>query len=58
PCGFCGQEISEGTCSVAIGTGKKVNSTCPDTYPFQITAAAKPSATKPCTNVPLRCPLC
>ncbi|KAJ7699599.1 hypothetical protein B0H17DRAFT_1129209 [Mycena rosella] len=24
----------------------------------EITAAAKPSATKPCTNVPLRCPLC
>ncbi|KAJ6597294.1 hypothetical protein B0H10DRAFT_1647351, partial [Mycena sp. CBHHK59/15] len=58
PCGFCGQEISGSSCRVAIVSGKKVNSSCPDSYSFQITAALKPSAAKPCTNVPMKCDLC
>ncbi|KAJ6608018.1 hypothetical protein B0H10DRAFT_1816716, partial [Mycena sp. CBHHK59/15] len=58
PCGFCGQAISGSNCTAGIAGGKKVNSSCPHSYPFQITAASKSSAAKPCTNVPMRCDLC
>ncbi|KAJ7479108.1 hypothetical protein FB451DRAFT_1131301 [Mycena latifolia] len=58
PCGFCGQAISGGNCTIAIAAGNKANSSCPDSYAFQIKAASKPSAAKPCTNVPIRCDLC
>ncbi|KAF8185751.1 hypothetical protein K438DRAFT_1936875 [Mycena galopus ATCC 62051] len=58
PCGFCGQAMSGTNCTVGIAAGKKVISSCPDSYSFQITAAAKCTAGKPCTNVPIRCVLC
>ncbi|KAJ7471739.1 hypothetical protein FB451DRAFT_1036440, partial [Mycena latifolia] len=57
PCGFCSQAIS-GNCTIAIAAGNKANSSCPDSYAFQIKATSKPSAAKPCTNVPIRCDLC
>ncbi|KAJ7227439.1 hypothetical protein GGX14DRAFT_511117 [Mycena pura] len=57
PCGFCGQAISDGTCTIGVKSGKAVSS-CPEAYQFQVSAASKSSATKPCTNVPIRCSLC
>ncbi|KAJ6596595.1 hypothetical protein B0H10DRAFT_2326956, partial [Mycena sp. CBHHK59/15] len=33
-------------------------SSCHEVYEFQIAAASKSTAAKPCTNVPLRCTLC
>ncbi|KAJ7251090.1 hypothetical protein C8J57DRAFT_1078413 [Mycena rebaudengoi] len=57
PCGFCGQTSSPDGCGVGIASGKATSS-CSEAYAFQITAASKSSATKPCTNVPIRCSLC
>ncbi|KAJ7698821.1 hypothetical protein B0H14DRAFT_2289578, partial [Mycena olivaceomarginata] len=57
PCGFCGKTTSTGRCIISIRGGKVV-STCTEVYEFQIAAASKSSAAKPCTNVPLRCSLC
>ncbi|KAL1665219.1 hypothetical protein GGF50DRAFT_88180, partial [Schizophyllum commune] len=65
PCGFCGGPSSpsgeNGTCSVAIvmhGKTPKASSSCSRAYPFKIETASQISKSKPCTNVPLRCPLC
>ncbi|KAJ7938681.1 hypothetical protein B0H13DRAFT_2554499, partial [Mycena leptocephala] len=57
PCGFCGKATSNGGCSIAIRGGKAASS-CHEVYEFQIAAASKSTAAKPCTNVPLRCTLC
>ncbi|KAI5821656.1 hypothetical protein K523DRAFT_257947 [Schizophyllum commune Tattone D] len=65
PCGFCGGPSSpngeNGSCSVGIvmhGKTPKASSSCPCAYAFKIDAASHVSKSKPCTNVPLRCPLC
>ncbi|KAK6981712.1 hypothetical protein R3P38DRAFT_3333718 [Favolaschia claudopus] len=49
PCGMCG-----GSCAVSI-KGSKLDSPCPSTYPFMISAAKKFLPTRPCTNVPIAC---
>ncbi|KAK7027130.1 hypothetical protein R3P38DRAFT_2399199, partial [Favolaschia claudopus] len=56
PCGFCGKSTSNGGCTLSIRSGK-ANSSCSEVYEFQIAAASKLSISKPCTNVPVRCPL-
>jgi hypothetical protein len=58
PCGFCGQSSVNGKCKIGIGKGGKVSSACPLAYSFMISAAAKVSQTKPCTNVSITCKLC
>ncbi|KAL1690446.1 hypothetical protein GGG16DRAFT_125667 [Schizophyllum commune] len=55
PCGFCGGD----GCTVAIkggGTGI-VHSTCPQVYNFKISTTRDYSIKRPCTNVPVVCPL-
>ncbi|KAK7036974.1 hypothetical protein R3P38DRAFT_2516743, partial [Favolaschia claudopus] len=58
PCGFCGKHMSENGCNITIASGKKASSSCPEGYPFQVTAALKSSQAKPSTNAPLKCSLC
>ncbi|KAJ7190741.1 hypothetical protein GGX14DRAFT_339820, partial [Mycena pura] len=53
PCGFCGRAGEN--CKVSIDGGK-AQSDCPFHYPFSITPASKISQSKPCTNVPIKCP--
>lgn len=57
PCGFCGKSSAGGKCTIAIQSGK-AQSTCSKAYKFMIHAAAKMSAKKACTNVPIRCEFC
>ncbi|KAJ7059300.1 hypothetical protein C8F01DRAFT_1370857 [Mycena amicta] len=54
PCGFCGRNGDR--CSVKIDGGK-AHSDCPSLYAFRIWSAATTSQAKPCTNVPIRCPI-
>ncbi|KAJ7087474.1 hypothetical protein C8R44DRAFT_574499, partial [Mycena epipterygia] len=56
PCGTCGGPTVHGACKIGIKGGKS-ESDCPSTYPFLISAAAKFLPTRPCTNIPIRCPL-
>ncbi|KAL1758039.1 hypothetical protein FB107DRAFT_288756 [Schizophyllum commune] len=55
PCGFCGKA----GCSVAIKGGGEgsADSSCSQTYNFRILNAKDFSQNRPCTNVPMRCPL-
>src|ERR1700723_3856871 len=65
PCGFC---LNVGNlCSIRIikGKGRKgaltvdpQRSRCPNAAKLSITSASKSTASNPCTNVPLACPLC
>ncbi|KAJ7934115.1 hypothetical protein B0H13DRAFT_1549495, partial [Mycena leptocephala] len=57
PCGFCGKTTSSGGCTIAFRGGKALSPCC-EVYEFQIAAPSKSSASKPCTNVPIRCALC
>ncbi|KAJ6559761.1 hypothetical protein B0H19DRAFT_1069490 [Mycena capillaripes] len=57
PCGFCGKSTANGACTIGI-RGSKAISSCTEVYEFQISAASKSSGAKPCTNGPVRCPLC
>ncbi|KAJ6569698.1 hypothetical protein B0H10DRAFT_1717718, partial [Mycena sp. CBHHK59/15] len=57
PCGFCGDLMGDGTCTIGILRGK-ANSSCPEAYQFKISAASNCSTSKPCTNVPIRCIMC
>ncbi|KAJ7275727.1 hypothetical protein C8J57DRAFT_1035914, partial [Mycena rebaudengoi] len=57
PCGFCGQAISDTTCSISLTSGKAVSS-CPEWYQFMVKPALKSSAAKPCINSPVKCFLC
>ncbi|KAJ6603348.1 hypothetical protein DFH09DRAFT_1019322 [Mycena vulgaris] len=52
PCGTCGT----GTCQIRIKSGK-ADSDCPQAYAFQIGAASTFRDSRPCTNVPIQCPL-
>ncbi|KAJ7923690.1 hypothetical protein B0H13DRAFT_1463987, partial [Mycena leptocephala] len=52
PCGFCGGS----SCRINIKSGK-ADSDCRSAYPFLISAAVKFLASRPCTNVPIRCSL-
>ncbi|KAI0081753.1 hypothetical protein K474DRAFT_1558418, partial [Panus rudis PR-1116 ss-1] len=58
PCGFCGQATgsSQGTCQVKI-VGGCASSECSLSYRFRVSSASKVSVSKPCTNVPIACPL-
>ncbi|KAJ7863816.1 hypothetical protein B0H14DRAFT_2268529, partial [Mycena olivaceomarginata] len=56
PCGFCGGPSTGDKCRIQIKSGK-ADSTCPSAYAFQIAAASKFSDKRPCTNVPIKCPL-
>ncbi|KAL1746378.1 hypothetical protein HDZ31DRAFT_81278 [Schizophyllum fasciatum] len=55
PCGFCGGD----SCSVSIrgGGNGTVNSSCPQAYGFRISTAKECGPNRPCTNVPIVCPL-
>jgi len=62
PCGLC---LNTGSrCVFRLVKRNKVdqidmtNSQCPNLRKIQLTSAAKYSKVSPCTNVPLRCPLC
>ena len=62
PCGLC---LNTGSrCVFWLVKRNKVdqidmtNSRCPNLRKIQLTSAAKYSKAFPCTNVPLRCPLC
>ncbi|KAK7021595.1 hypothetical protein R3P38DRAFT_2533481, partial [Favolaschia claudopus] len=57
PCGFCGKSTTNEGCTISI-RNSKASSSCVDVYEFQIAAALKSSISKPCTNAPVRCPLC
>ncbi|KAJ6611504.1 hypothetical protein B0H10DRAFT_1809400, partial [Mycena sp. CBHHK59/15] len=57
PCGFCGRSTSKNGCTITI-QGGKASSSCPDAYGFRVSSAATSSASKPCTNVPMKCILC
>ncbi|KAJ7241100.1 hypothetical protein C8J57DRAFT_1085356, partial [Mycena rebaudengoi] len=56
PCGTCGGPALQGACRIGI-KGAKANSDCPCTYSFLISAAAKFPDSRPCTNIPIQCPL-
>lgn len=63
PCGLC---LNRGSlCAIwLVRRGKSgdqvdmVNSRCPNLYKISLKQAAKFSKTSPCTNIPIRCPLC
>ncbi|KAF9006827.1 hypothetical protein BDZ89DRAFT_997333, partial [Hymenopellis radicata] len=58
PCGFCGGPTTgDGSCTIGIASGKAASS-CPSAYSFVVSRAATVSKSKPCTNVPIECPLC
>lgn len=57
PCGFCGMD----GCTIALvhhGKKTEMRSNCRYHYDFNMGSAKSSSATTPCTNVPLHCPLC
>ncbi|KAJ6604907.1 hypothetical protein B0H10DRAFT_1821290, partial [Mycena sp. CBHHK59/15] len=56
PCGMCGMSSANGACQIRIKSGK-TDSDCPQAYAFQIHAASTFRSTRPCTNVPIPCPL-
>ncbi|KAJ7761933.1 hypothetical protein DFH07DRAFT_867598 [Mycena maculata] len=56
PCGLCGGPTSDGACNIRI-KGGKADSDCPSAYPFLISAASQFRESRPCTNVPVACPL-
>ncbi|KAJ6612416.1 hypothetical protein B0H10DRAFT_1760472, partial [Mycena sp. CBHHK59/15] len=56
PCGTCGSASATGTCQIRI-KGGKADSDCSHAYAFQIAAASTFRASRPCTNVPILCPL-
>ncbi|KAJ7826421.1 hypothetical protein B0H13DRAFT_1566743, partial [Mycena leptocephala] len=56
PCGTCGGPTSDGACTIRIKSGK-ADSDCPSLYAFLVSAAAKFTKTRPCTNVAINCPL-
>jgi len=47
-----------GVCKVQIQSGKAVAANCENAYDFRISAAAKISKQKACTNVPIECLVC
>ncbi|KAJ6615639.1 hypothetical protein B0H10DRAFT_2040373 [Mycena sp. CBHHK59/15] len=49
--------MKNGICNIGILHGK-ASSSCPEAYQFQISAVAKLSGAKLCTNVPMCCVLC
>ena len=61
PCGFCLR--SNGECKIVLQHGKteKINmdqSVCKNLMKIQIRKAGTYSKSSPCTNAPVRCPLC
>ncbi|KAJ7830826.1 hypothetical protein B0H13DRAFT_1553994, partial [Mycena leptocephala] len=56
PCGTCGGPTIDGGCTTGIKNGK-LDSNCPLTYAFMISAAGQFRDKRPCTNIPIKCPL-
>ncbi|KAJ7718615.1 hypothetical protein B0H14DRAFT_2243068, partial [Mycena olivaceomarginata] len=56
PCGTCAGPTINGSCKMGIKNGK-LDSECPSAYPFMISAAGQFRETRPCTNIPIKCPL-
>ncbi|KAJ7022129.1 hypothetical protein C8F04DRAFT_1402565 [Mycena alexandri] len=56
PCGTCGGPTINGGCTTGVKNGK-LDSNCPLTYSFMISAAAQFREKRPCTNIPIKCPL-
>ncbi|KAJ7827076.1 hypothetical protein B0H13DRAFT_2680521 [Mycena leptocephala] len=56
PCGTCAGPTVNGGCTTGIKNGK-LDSDCPSTYSFMISAAGQFRPTRPCTNIPIKCPL-
>jgi len=57
PCGFCGASGCT-TRLVVQGDKRRVESNCHFYSPFKYGSAKKPTASSPCTNVPIHCPHC
>jgi hypothetical protein len=64
PCGFCLNTGDRCSINIVKGKGRKgalmvdINSRCPNTAKLSIASASKYVANNPCTNHPLRCPIC
>ncbi|KAJ7823382.1 hypothetical protein B0H13DRAFT_1570011, partial [Mycena leptocephala] len=56
PCGTCTGPTINRACKMGIRNGK-LDSECPSVYSFMITAAGHFRDTRPCTNIPIKCPL-
>ncbi|KAJ7916831.1 hypothetical protein B0H13DRAFT_1579556, partial [Mycena leptocephala] len=56
PCGTCGSASATGPCQIRIKSGK-ADSDCSHACAFQIAAASTFRVSRPCTNVPILCPL-
>ncbi|KAJ6626794.1 hypothetical protein B0H10DRAFT_1941439 [Mycena sp. CBHHK59/15] len=56
PCGMCGGPSSHSACQIRI-KGGKADSDCRNAYSFQIQAASIFQDSRPCTNIPILCPL-
>ncbi|KAJ7021304.1 hypothetical protein C8F04DRAFT_1013482 [Mycena alexandri] len=56
PCGTCCSPTVNGGCTTGI-KNCKLDSNCPSTYPFMISAAGQARPTRPCTNIPIKCPM-
>ncbi|KAJ7446061.1 hypothetical protein FB451DRAFT_1055313, partial [Mycena latifolia] len=56
PCGTCSGSTINGACQIRI-KGGKADSDCPHACAFQILAASTFRNTRPCTNIPILCPL-
>ncbi|KAJ7140069.1 hypothetical protein C8R43DRAFT_858013, partial [Mycena crocata] len=56
PCGTCAGPTVGGACKIGI-KGGKADSECPAAYSFLISSAGKFKESRPCTNVPIPCPL-
>ncbi|KAF6751796.1 hypothetical protein DFP72DRAFT_815971 [Ephemerocybe angulata] len=56
PCGFCGQSMANGSCSVREEKGKIVSS-CTYAHPLLTSRAIQSTASRPCSNCPIPCKL-
>ncbi|KAK7002390.1 hypothetical protein R3P38DRAFT_2794903 [Favolaschia claudopus] len=56
PCGTCAGPTDNGNCKMGIKSGK-LNSECPSAYSFMVNRAGEFRDKRPCTNIPIKCPL-
>ncbi|KAK6988921.1 hypothetical protein R3P38DRAFT_3438887 [Favolaschia claudopus] len=56
PCGTCAGPTDDGNCKMGIKSGK-LNSECPSAYSFMVNRAGEFRDKRPCTNIPIKCPL-
>ena len=60
-CGFCGRRDNDCKIKLVRGAGKGVEvpeSNCVYSHKFNMKSARTPTKSSPCTNIPIRCPLC